>query len=134
MKTVLITSLLLLLVNADAHANSLVADTMIENLMKQGNYSADSSRGKKLWQMDSPSKAKPFKRSCSSCHTENLTHTGKHVKTGRTIVALAPSVNNKSLTKVKKINKWLKRNCLWTLGRECNMQEKIDLLTFIKQQ
>ncbi|MFK5970948.1 MAG: DUF1924 domain-containing protein [Candidatus Marithrix sp.] len=30
------------------------------------------------------------------------------------------------------IRKWFKRNCKWTLGRECNAQEKGDILKFIQ--
>ncbi|MEA3244387.1 MAG: DUF1924 domain-containing protein, partial [Pseudomonadota bacterium] len=31
----------------------------------------------------------------------------------------------------KKIEKWFKRNCKWTLGRECTAQEKADFLAYI---
>jgi len=74
------------------------------------------------------------KRSCSSCHTDNLQNIGKHIRTGKTIKAMAPSVNPLSLSKAKKIKKWLKRNCKWTLGKECTAQEKADLLAFIMLQ
>jgi len=43
-------------------------------------------------------------------------------------------VNNKRLTKIKTIKKWLKRNCKWTLGRKCTAEEKGHLLTFIQSQ
>ncbi|MCK5721690.1 MAG: DUF1924 domain-containing protein, partial [Gammaproteobacteria bacterium] len=45
-----------------------------------------------------------------------------------------PSVNQASLSKVKKIKKWFKRNCKWTTGKECSAQVKADILAFIKQQ
>ena len=43
-------------------------------------------------------------------------------------------VNGKRLTSIKDIRKWLKRNCKWTLDRECTPQEKGDFLSFIQQQ
>jgi len=33
-----------------------------------------------------------------------------------------------------KIEKWLLRNCKWTLGRQCSLQEKADLLTWLSSQ
>ena len=47
---------------------------------------------------------------------------------------MAPSVNPKRLTDRSKIEKWFKRNCKWTLGRECTPQEKGDILTFLLAQ
>lgn len=44
---------------------------------------------------------------------------------------MAPSANPERLTDVRKIEKWFKRNCKWTLGRECSAQEKTDLLLYI---
>jgi hypothetical protein len=32
------------------------------------------------------------------------------------------------------IEKWLRRNCNWTLGRECSAREKGDLLSFLRSQ
>ncbi|MEH6650983.1 MAG: DUF1924 domain-containing protein [Motiliproteus sp.] len=73
-------------------------------------------------------------RRCGSCHTDDLQTQGKHQKTNKPIAALAPSVNSKRLQKTKTIQKWLKRNCKWTFGRECSAQEKGDLLSWISQQ
>ena len=72
-------------------------------------------------------------KSCASCHTNNLKKQGKHVKTKKIIKPLSTQVNPKRLTKVKKINKWLKRNCKFTYKRECSAQEKMDFIEFIKQ-
>ena len=41
---------------------------------------------------------------------------------------MAPSVNPKRFTDLKKVEKWFRRNCKWTWGRECNAQEKADIL------
>ena len=71
-------------------------------------------------------------RNCATCHTTDLTKQGKHARTGKVIEPMAPSVNLKRFTDVKKIRKWFIRNCKWTLGRECSAQEKGDFLAFIK--
>lgn len=72
------------------------------------------------------------KRNCATCHTSDLTKQGKHARTGKVIEPMAPSVNPKRFTKIKKIKKWFVRNCKWTIGRECTAQEKGDFLAFMK--
>ena len=57
-----------------------------------------------------------------------------HPQTGKPIKPLAPSANPQRLTDLREINKWLLRNCKWTLGRECSAQEKGDFLTWLRQQ
>jgi len=89
----------------------------------------DAARGRALWTRE----GKPD-RSCSSCHGEDLTQPGRHVRTGKGIEPLAPSANNERLTEEAKIKKWLYRNCKWTYSRECTPQEKGDFLTFVSQQ
>jgi cytochrome c553 len=95
-------------------------------------FSAD--KGKALWTKSFVNNKQSQARSCASCHTENLKAVGKHVKTRKPIEPLAPSVNNERLTDIKSINKWLLRNCKWTMGRECTAMEKGHLLTYIKTQ
>ena len=73
-------------------------------------------------------------RSCTSCHTQSLTTSGRHQKTGKLIEPMAPSVNAQRLTQRKKINKWFLRNCKWTYGRECTAQEKGDILLWLSGQ
>jgi hypothetical protein len=73
-------------------------------------------------------------RSCASCHGKDLTQPGQHAKTGKSIEPLAPSVNPKRLTDQAKVEKWLRRNCNWTLGRECTAAEKADFLAYIAAQ
>ena len=73
-------------------------------------------------------------RSCASCHTADLTQPGRHAKTGKPIEPLAPSVNPQRLTDPKKVEKWLLRNCRWTLGRECSAAEKAEFISYIKSQ
>lgn len=89
--------------------------------------------GSELWGQSRPANDGKT-RSCASCHTADLRAQGKHVVTGKAIDPLAPSVNPKRLTEGRQIEKWLGRNCKWTLGRDCTPQEKGDLLSFIRTQ
>jgi hypothetical protein len=45
---------------------------------------------------------------------------------------MAPSVNPERLTDQRKITKWFKRNCKWTLGRECTHREQGDVLAYLR--
>lgn len=115
-------------------ANAAVVDEVIGQYQQQGASGPDAVKGKQLWVKTFTAGKKPQQRSCTSCHTENLRATGKHVKTGKAIEPLAPSVNSERLTETRKIEKWFKRNCKWTLGRECSAQEKADFLSYIRSQ
>ncbi len=107
-------------------------DTLLQSYQSAGATHFSAEAGKTLWFKSFP--GKDGQRSCTTCHGENLTQAGKHATTGKTIQAMAPSVNKKRLMQVKKMNKWFKRNCKWTLGRECTAQEKGDLLSFLRTQ
>jgi len=96
-----------------------------------GPFTAEA--GKALWGQ-TRTVAGEAPRSCPACHTADLKARGKHVETGKPIDPLAPSANPDRLTDGRQIEKWLLRNCKWTLGRECVPQEKGDLLTFIAGQ
>ena len=69
--------------------------------------------------------------SCSSCHTDNPSVTGKHAKTEKPIEPLAPSANAERFTSLKKIEKWFKRNCNDVLDRACTPLEKGDVLAYL---
>lgn len=69
--------------------------------------------------------------SCTGCHTAELTKAGENAKTGKRIDPLAPSVNPKSLTDLKNVKKWLRRNFRDVYGREGTAHEKGDVLTYI---
>jgi hypothetical protein len=69
--------------------------------------------------------------SCSSCHTDNPSASGKHAKTGKAIEPLAPSANAERFTNPRKVDKWFKRNCNDVLGRVCTAQEKGDVLHYL---
>ncbi|MGB0723286.1 MAG: DUF1924 domain-containing protein [Gammaproteobacteria bacterium] len=89
----------------------------------------DAANGATLWTTTSTHKGKP--RACADCHGNPPVDEGRHVRTRKTIAPLALSANPKSLASAKHINKWLKRNCKWTWGRECSAREKGDLLTYL---
>ncbi len=69
--------------------------------------------------------------SCSSCHTENPTASGKHAVTNKPIQPLSPNANPERFTDEAKVNKWFKRNCNDVLKRECTPEEKGNLLTYL---
>ncbi len=102
--------------------------------LKQGAGQFSATRGESFWAREFTDSKTDQPRSCALCHTQDLMNTGKHAKTGKVIEPMAPSVNPQRLTDKAKIEKWFKRNCKWTLGRECTSQEKGDLLTFLRNQ
>jgi len=85
--------------------------------------------GDRLWQFSGKDG-----RICADCHGANLQQPGKHVRTGKKIEPLAPSINGKRFTDLKKVEKWFKRNCKWTWGRECTAGEKGHLLSWMMAQ
>jgi mono/diheme cytochrome c family protein len=88
------------------------------------------ANGEKLWNQTQTVSGQA--RSCASCHTSDPRQAGKHVRTGKPIKPMAPSVNYDRFVDPKKVSKGFKRNCKWTLGRECNDQEKGDLTRYLK--
>lgn len=129
-----ITTSILLIHASFAMAENPAITTLMSSYQSQGAKTGNAQNGEKLWNKVFTGKAPFTERSCKSCHSTNLKNTGEHVRTGKSLKPLASSVNSSSLVKVKKIKKWFKRNCKWTVGRECSAQEKSDILVFIKQQ
>ena len=74
---------------------------------------------------------KGTQRACTSCHGTDLSKSGKHQRTKKVIKPMSVAVNSERYTDEKKIEKWFKRNCKWTWGRECTPQEKADFLTYL---
>lgn len=115
---------------SSSHAGNAVVNNLLKNYAAQGADTANAEQGKQLW-------GKTFntngERSCASCHTNDLTQNGKHIKTNKHIKPMSPSVNTERLTDEKKVSKWFKRNCKWTLGRECTAQEKSNILVYIEK-
>ncbi len=135
MKTayVFMTVLTLLSTNV-AVAESTAVDELLAVYSRQGATAPDAQAGKELWLRKFPAKGKIDERSCSTCHGVDLRQAGEHIRTKKLIEPMAPSVNAKSLTNAREIRKWFKRNCKWTLDRECTAAEKANLLVYIKQQ
>lgn len=97
-------------------------------------FAADPAAGKAGWTKEYAQSDGSAARSCTSCHGRDLTQPGRQANTGKVIEPLAPSVNPQRLTDPAKIEKWLRRNCRWTLGRECTATEKADFIAYIKTQ
>lgn len=108
-----------------------VTDNLINTYQKSGAQQPNPENARRLWSQKFLVGKGEKGRSCASCHTDNLHLTGKHVRTNKVIEPLSPSINSERLTDANKIEKWFKRNCKWTFGRECSPQEKSDFLSYI---
>jgi len=109
-------------------ANAGVIDQKLDQYRAAGATTFSTDAGQALWHSDNGG------RSCTQCHGADPAGVGKHVKTGKVIKPMAPSVNPQRYTNSRKIDKWFLRNCKWTLGRECTAQEKGDFLVWIRGQ
>lgn len=116
-------------VSGFAHADS---KALLQQYAEQGADTPSAQRGQDMWQQKFAGSGEFNERSCASCHTRDLSRVGKHVKTGKAIKPMSPVINPERLSDNRKVEKWLLRNCKWTLGRECSPQEKADFLTYIE--
>lgn len=92
----------------------------------------DAARGKEIFTSTHVGKqGQPM--SCTTCHTVNLSNSGKNSLTGKVIEPLSPRANAQRLTSVKEVKKWLKRNFVDVYAREGTAQEKGDVLTYIQK-
>jgi hypothetical protein len=115
---------------------SVRADTvqqMLSELAAGGAGPFTAAAGRDLWVREYPTQG-DAKRSCTTCHTADLRSQGRHAVTGKPIGAMAPSVDPQRLSDRREIEKWLRRNCKWTRGRECSAQESGDLLMYLRAQ
>jgi hypothetical protein len=117
-----------------AQASESVVARMIEGYRAQGAVGPSAVHGRKMWSEKHVQRKSGREVSCATCHTAELTRAGAHVRTGKRIDPMAPSVNPDRLSDPAKIRKWLRRNCKWTIGRECTPQEKADFLAFIQSR
>jgi cytochrome c peroxidase len=69
--------------------------------------------------------------SCSSCHTDNPAKQGKHIKDGKPIKPLTPTVNPKRFSDLDKVEVNFEKHCLEVLGKDCTAQEKADYITYL---
>ncbi|MCW8919178.1 MAG: DUF1924 domain-containing protein [Gammaproteobacteria bacterium] len=112
------------------------ADTIDERLaayQAEGAANFSAERGKEMWFREFTASEDGKGRRCTSCHGDNARVSGKHAKTGKPIEPMAPSINPERFGDAAKIEKWFKRNCKWTLERECTAQEKGDFLSYLRQ-
>jgi hypothetical protein len=142
MKNILILTVVLCFTPMLVQANAIQERLDSYQAEGAGNFSAEA--GKKMWTHVAPfeKKGELMKdRSCATCHNANPITPGKHAKTGKEIAPMTLSsygVNRKTGEKemrfasAKKIEKWFRRNCKWTYGRECTVQEKGDFLMYFK--
>jgi hypothetical protein len=107
---------------------------LLEGYAAAGGGPFAPSAGAAAWVEEHRPEAGVEPRSCATCHGANLTRPGRHVGTGKTIAPLAVSVNPGRLTDAAEVEKWLRRNCRWTLGRECTPQEKGDFIRYIESR
>ena len=123
-----LTCIMLLFLGLEGFADENAAAELMRIWENEAREPFTPAAGEQLWFVDADG------RSCTSCHTDDPKVVGRHAKTGKPIEPLAPSTNPERLTDVKKIKKWLYRNCKWTFGRECTAQEKGDVLTWLLLQ
>lgn len=97
-----------------------------------GPFSADTGRA--AWTREYPAAQGGAARSCATCHGADPGRTGRHAETGKPIEPMAASVNPARLSDPAKVEKWFRRNCRWTLGRECSPQEKGDFVQYLSTQ
>ncbi|WJW74301.1 DUF1924 domain-containing protein [Thiohalobacter sp. IOR34] len=106
---------------------------LLDAYRAQGAAAFSASRGETLWMQRQVDAGSGTPRSCTSCHSRDLRSKGRHARTGKLIEPMAPSVNPQRLTDRRKIEKWFRRNCKWTLGRLCTPQEKGDILSYLSR-
>lgn len=113
-------------------AQASLVDELQAGYRAQGATALSAAAGERLWRSTSTHAGE--NRACTTCHSDDPRRPGRHATTGKTIEPMAPSVNAQRLSDAAKVEKWFKRNCSWTLGRECTAQEKGDLLEYLRQQ
>ena len=117
---------------ANPAAMAAPVDELIKGYRASGAGPFSARTGQELWHKPFTNTGENRPRSCASCHTSDPRNAGRHVRTQKPIAPMAPSVNDERLTDTRSIEKWLRRNCSWTLGRECTPQEKGDFLMYLK--
>jgi len=133
MKSLIVVHLLFSSLVFAGTARADAVDDLLVEYRGQGAGPFNASTGEAFWQRRFPS-VDGVQRACTDCHTDDLKRSGRHAVTGKAIEPLAPSANAKRLSDRRQMEKWFKRNCKWTLGRECTPQEKGDLLFFLRNE
>ena len=133
MKTLSISMMAATLFIATTAMATPASDSLLSKYKAEGVSKIDAAKAKADWTKES--KAEDGETiSCSTCHGTDFGKPGKHRKTHKVIDPMSTKVNTERFTDEKKIEKWFKRNCNDTWGRECTSQEKADFLTFLLAQ
>jgi len=110
------------------------AEDLVNSYEKAGAGPFSTANGEAAWLQENRPADGEKARACTNCHGANLNLPGRHIKTGKAIEPMSLSVNPSRFTEPKKVEKWFRRNCRWTFGRECTSQEKGDFIQFIISQ
>jgi len=110
------------------------ANETLDGYKRLGAGPFNPETGRQLWISVNTPQQDAAERSCADCHGTNLSLPGNHLRTGKVIEPMSPTTTPERLTDNRKIEKWFKRNCKWTFGRECTPQEKGDLILFMQKQ
>jgi hypothetical protein len=122
----LLVTLILMAIFGTANAGDTTAIKQMQYWSDKAGTSGNSEKGKTFF---TSTHGKEW--SCSSCHGNPPTTQGKHASTNKPINPLAPSINPDAFTDQAKSDKWFRRNCNDVLGRECQPQEKADILAYL---
>lgn len=109
------------------------SDALLAQYKAAGASKIDTAKAKRDWAREVKNEEGEI-ASCSTCHGTDLGKSGSHEKTKKVIEPMSRKVNAERFTEEKKIEKWFKRNCKETWGRECTAQEKADFLSFLISQ
>ncbi|MDQ6968558.1 MAG: DUF1924 domain-containing protein [Mariprofundaceae bacterium] len=121
-------------ISQTAFAGNNTVTMLLDKYHSEGVSQFDANKGKTMWQEQHIQKKTGKPVSCAACHTSDIRKTGSHIRTGKLIEAMAASTNPSRFHDAKNIEKWFKRNCKWTWGRQCTPQEKGDFLLFFQSQ
>ncbi len=128
MKKLLIASALALSLPLGAVANQIQVQEAYRAAAKQENpgfKDFSATRGQAFYS------AKSGDTACATCHGDSPKAHGKHAKTGKDILPLAPSANAQRFSDASKVEKWFKRNCNDVLKRACTSEEKGDFMAYL---
>lgn len=128
MPNVPLPSLLALLAGLALPAQAASPADLLAGYQAKAGAPASPERGKKLFTTNF---GKQMGWSCSSCHTEDPTKTGKDDVTEKLIQPMAPAFNPKRFTDPIKVENAFRMNCNDVVGRECTALEKADLLAWL---
>ena len=129
----LLAALLLPLASSAASRDELLAQYALSARAASPAFSGFSAaRGEKL-HVTKFAGGKVETPACTSCHADSPRSVGR-TPAGKSIEALAVSLNPARYTDPAKVEKWFKRNCQDVLGRECTPLEKGDWLSYMISQ